>query len=266
MEAVAEHIPARGKRLTEEDIDRYLEMVAKSGGELGNGKANTVAEYEDAPLQAAQLTLNYRMLRGTQLVVPAVLETDLDWNNIRNCRESTRDQSGPTGFGMFLYCVTRAMVNHPMLRSSLVGEGKTVRTYRHVNLGVAVALPGDELKTALIPAADTLTQAGFFQQLSVSVADAREGRDQVTASTTVSVSNIGTANMRAGIPIVVAPAVATLAVGKVQSCAVPSDTGIEFVSRAALTMTFDHRLLNGVGAANFLNEICDLVASFQLDD
>ncbi len=112
--------------------------------------------------------------------------------------------------------------------------------------------------------ADTLTQAGFFAELAARVAAARDGQDQIDATTTVSVSNIGASGMRMGIPVVVTPAVATLALGETQLVPLPTDNGIAFRKRCALTMSFDHRLMNGVGAANFLNDIRDRAAKFQI--
>ena len=260
LESVADQIPAAGSRLTEQDVDRYLEQHSAAPAAASEGDG----DFSDSPLPNAQQTLNYRMARGMQSVIAVSLETDIDWASIQAAREATRDNGGPTGFGMFLWCVAQAMAKHPALRSSLAADGKTVRTYSHVNLGVAVALPGDELKTAMVPQADTLSQQEFFKTLSERIVAAREGQDQADAGTTVSVSNIGVSDMRSGIPVVVAPAVATLALGTVQQQPVPDGNGFKFKPVATLTMSFDHRLINGIGAANFLNEVRALAADFKL--
>ena len=261
LESVADQIPAAGSRLTEQDVDRYLEQQSGASAAASEGNSGFI----DAPLPNTQQTLNYRMARGMQSVIAVSLETDIDWVSIQATREATRDSGGPTGFGMFLWCVAQAMAKYPALRSSLAADGKTVRTYSNVNLGVAVALPGDELKTAMVPQADTLSQQEFFNTLSERIAAARDGQDQADAGTTVSVSNIGVSDMRSGIPVVVAPAVATLALGTVQQQPVPDGDGFKFEPVATLTMSFDHRLINGIGAANFLNEVRALAADFELD-
>ncbi|MEC8554882.1 MAG: 2-oxo acid dehydrogenase subunit E2 [Planctomycetota bacterium] len=261
LESVADQIPAAGSRLSEQDVDRYLEQQNASPTAASEGDV----DFADTPLPNAQQTLNYRMARGMQSVIAVSLETDIDWASIQASREATRDNGGPTGFGMFLWCVAQAMARHPALRGSLAADGKTVRTYSHVNLGVAVALPGDELKTAMVPQADTLSQREFFEILSERIASAREGQDQADAGTTVSVSNIGVSDMRCGIPVVVAPAVATLALGTVQQQPVKDGDSFKFKPSATLTMSFDHRLINGIGAAKFLNEIRKLAAEFKFD-
>lgn len=261
LESVAHLIPAAGSRLTEEDVDRYLAQGGSSAA-----ADETPEPYRETTLPSAQQTLNYRMARGVQVVIQAVLETDLDFTNIRAAREQTRESGGPTGFAMSLWCITQAMKKHDALRSSLAADGKVVRTYEHVNLGVAVSLPGDELKTAVTRHADTLSQSEFFAALATSIEAARAGTDQIDATTTVSVSNIGASDMRAGIPVIVAPAVATMAIGQVRPYPIPDGDGFTFQPRASLTMSFDHRLMNGVGASNFLTDVRDFIAGFQLEN
>ena len=128
---------------------------------------------------------------------------------------------------------------------------------------VAVGLPGDELKTAVIRQADMMDREAFFRELTSCIAKVREGHDQVDASTTVTVSNIGVADMQSGIPIIVTPAVATIALGKICDKPVPTADGFAFRKMAVLTTSFDHRLLNGIGAAKFLNDLRELAETFE---
>ncbi len=255
---VADQIPAAGKKLTNEDIDQYL--ASNSGGSAP--AASTNAAYEESPVPSAQQTLIYRIARGTQVVLPATLETEVDWANIAAAREANRDAGGPTAFAMFLHCVVQAINKHPMLRSSMSPDSKTLRTYKHVNLGVAVSLEGDELKTAVVPEAESKSPEDFYSTLAERIAHCRAGNDQIDASTTVTVSNIGIAGMRSGIPLVVTPAVATMALGEIRDQPVPTADGFTFRKVATLTMSFDHRLLNGVGAADFLNTVRELAAGY----
>ena len=166
---------------------------------------------------------------------------------------------------MALWCIVQAMIRHPTLRSSISGDGKILRTYKRVNLGVAVAIPGDLLRTAVVRSADELDRAGFRDALVEQIKRVRDGEDQIDATTTVTVSNIGRARVQLGIPVIVTPAVATIAVGTVEPRAVAGPDGIEFRNKTTLTMTFDHRVVNGVGAANFLNEAKQLMESYQLE-
>ena len=257
---VADQIPATGSKLMPEDVDRYLE--ASSGAPA----ASASADYTESEVPKAQQTLIMRIARGTQVVLPAVLETELDWVNIAAARQQTKSSGGPSAFAMLLWCVTQTMKKHPMLRSSMSADSKKLRTYNDVNLGVAVALEGDQLLTAVVKKADSMTQPEFFSSLTEQIEKARAGQDQVDASTTVTVSNIGISGMRSGIPLVVTPAVATIALGEVRDAPVPGDSGdFTFKKLATLTMSFDHRLLNGIGAANFLNDLRTAAAEFSIN-
>jgi pyruvate/2-oxoglutarate dehydrogenase complex dihydrolipoamide acyltransferase (E2) component len=80
------------------------------------------------------------------------------------------------------------------------------------------------------------------------------------------VSNIGKADVQLGIPVVVKPAVATMALGAVQDRAFPAaDGGIEFRQVATLVLTFDHLIANGVGAANFMNDVRQRIENFEYE-
>ena len=205
------------------------------------------------------------MQRGTQNCVAATISVDVDWTALAEARKHTRESNGPTPFAMLLWCVADTMKDHDGLRSSLSSDGKLVKTFHHVNLGVAVAIPGDLLRTAVVRDADTLPRGEFFEQLRERIGEVRKGADQVDATTTVTVSNIGSADVVWGIPVVVPPAVATLAVGAVLDKAVPVGDSFEFRKSAMVTMTFDHRVVNGVGAANFLNDVKKRVESYELE-
>ena len=131
-------------------------------------------------------------------------------------------------------------------------------------MGVAVALPGDEMVTAVVPNADTLDPNKFFDTLYQQIKLAREGTDQADGSTTITISNIGKAGMRSGIPAIVSPAVATLAIGEIYSLPVPDGDSFKFQPSVMATLSFDHRVANGVGAANFMSDFKKSIESFEL--
>jgi len=263
MLAVAQKIPAMGNKLMPEDVDRF---IASGGVEAMSIPGVDSTLYQVVPLSRHQLTLNYRMTRSAQQTIPVTVQTEVNWTAIEAARSETRKSGGPTSFVMALWCVVEALKQHPKLRSSLASDGKHLNQYRHTNLGIAVSLPDDILVTAVVRDADTLGQAAFFDACVKQIELARNGKDQADQSTTVTVSNIGKVGMRMGIPAIVAPAVATLAMGEAYLQPVPSSSGegYQFQSAVTFTLTFDHRILNGVGAANFMNDLKHLCETFQL--
>ncbi|MFO0012988.1 MAG: dihydrolipoamide acetyltransferase family protein [Planctomycetota bacterium] len=254
---VADQIPRRGTKLMPDDVERYLAAQ-------GAAAPATDVQYDESPVPKQQITLNYRLHRSVQTTVPVTVMNEVDWTALAEARQQVKDAGGKeTSFAMMLWCVVQSLARHPRFRTSLVGDGTIFRTYRHVNLGVAVALPEDTLVTASIHAADTLSRSAFFQKLSERIELARQGVDQADPSITISVSNIGTASMRMGIPAIVSPAVATLALGEVFDAPIPSGTSFVFQKRAQLTLAFDHRIINGVGAAAFMNDLKDSIQKFR---
>ena len=258
---IAASIPRRGNKLMPEDVERYMESQTQSASipEVPHDL------YDEAPVSKQQITLNYRLHRSVQTTVPVTLVCEIDWTALHSARRQIKESSGKqTGFAMMLWCVVQALAKHPRFRTSLVGDSTVYRTYKQVNLGVAVALPEDSLVTAAIHGADQMTRDVFFQTLAQKIELARQRVDQADPSITMSVSNIGTASMRLGIPAIVSPAVATLALGEVFDAPVPKGDGFAFQKRASLTLAFDHRIINGVGAAAFMNDLKDLIQRFEL--
>ncbi|MFM8261086.1 MAG: dihydrolipoamide acetyltransferase family protein [Pirellula sp.] len=258
---IAQSIPRRGNKLMPEDVQRYLQSRSFES----TGLESPSEQYEETPVSKQQVTLNYRLHRSVQTTVPVTLVCEVDWSALHEARRLIRETSGKqTAFAMMLWCVVGALAKHPRFRTSLVGDSTVYRTYKQVNLGVAVALPEDALVTAAIHGADQMSRQDFFKVLTQRIELARQGVDQAAPSITMSVSNIGTASMRMGIPAIVSPAVATLALGEVFDAPIPKGNGFVFQKRATLTLAFDHRVINGVGAAAFMNDLKDSIERFEL--
>src|SRR5439155_17277984 len=137
-----------------------------------------------------------------------------------------------------------------------------IRIYDHLHLGIAVARPEDELLMARVDRADSLGFEEFITAAQDSIKKARDGKDQTTDAIQLSLTNMAGAGVRFGIPIIAAPAVGTLFVGEPFDEAFPlSGGGIGFRRIVNMVLSFDHRIANGIGAANFLSGIRDRVES-----
>ena len=266
LQDVADQIPAAGGKLTPEDIDAYL-AAGGSSDTASTDASEQLGPFTDAALSKNQQRLNYRLVRGVQLCVPVAASLDVDFTAIETARQKLKTEQGddaPSGLVMVLWCITRAIEKHPAFRSTLVDEGRTRRTFDHVNLGIAVALPDDVLLTAVVADADTLSWNDFPAAVARQVDLAREGKDQASAATTVSVSNIGSLGLRAGVAAVVPPAMGTITLGRIFQRAVPDGDSYRFTPTATFTLTFDHRVANGAGAASFLQDLDHEIREFTL--
>lgn len=260
---LAKDIPAAGRKLTIADVEAFLERSrAESADQTPPEEASNA--FELVPVAKTQIKLNYRLTKAAQSCVPVTLVADWPWTKIEAIRSRVRASGGPTSFAMLCWCIAQAVGQHDSFRSSLTTDGKSYKVFKHVNLGIAVGIGNDELVTAVIKNADQLTSDDFFAAYRRQVDLAKQGVDQADVSTTMMVSNIGNMGMRIGIPAIVAPAVATLAIGAPVSQPIPDGDSFRFERMICATMAFDHRVANGVGAANFMNEIKQQIELFTL--
>jgi pyruvate dehydrogenase E2 component (dihydrolipoamide acetyltransferase) len=256
-----ERLPVTGSRLTPEDVDAFLQ--SRAGG--ATVSAPETAAFSERPLSQKQRLLSSRLSRGAQLVVPGTISAPCEWGALETVRERYRAAGGdfqPSTFTMFAFAVTAALKEFPMFRSTLVGDD-TLRTYEHVHLGIAVALPNDELVIARIDEADTLEWQAFAEACRRQIQIAREGKDQANEAVTISLTNMQSYGIRDAVAVVAPPAVATLFLGEAYSGLDPQATEPVLKRYANLALTFDHRLINGVGAAEFLNAVRDKVANIE---
>jgi acyl carrier protein len=194
----------------------------------------------------------YRARRSAERVLPATVARPFDWRRFRQHLEALRRQHPGVAiseFTVLAFAAARAAALHPRFRSQLM-EDEALREYRHVNLGIAVQRPGDELVTAVVPQADALDFPEFLARARAQIAATRD-EDQAVESVQLLVSFLGGLGITDAVPLLVAPAVAVVFIGA--PYALP-----ESRLAANLCLTFDHRLINGHGAALFLQSLADL--------
>lgn len=235
-----------------EDVDAHL-----SGGTTSTPAATKTDTYSEQPMAQKQRLLMSRLSRGSQLVVPGTMTVAMEWEPIEALRKEFKDRGGefqPSTFTMFGYAAALATKDHPMFRSTIVGDG-TVRTYNHIHLGIAVALPGDELVIAVVDDADAMDWRTFADACREKIDLARSGKDQANESVTLSLTNMQAFGIRDAVAVVVPPGVATVFLGEPYNGIDQKATELRLKRYANLGITFDHRLINGVGAAHFQNAV-----------
>ena len=278
---VVNRISTTGRKMSIADVERYLSIENGIEQEIGLSDQHTGVEivpgpstsaddavddcqFDLVPLPKSQIRLNYRLTQAAATCVPVTLVNEWNWGRVQAARNHTREHGGPSAFAMVCWSVAKAAGIHQRFRCSLSTDGKSWRVFKAVNLGIAVSLEDDQLVTAVVRNADKLTQSEFFEAYTDAIQLARTGVDQADESTTLMVSNIGNIGMTIGIPAIVAPAVATLAIGQPVDKPVPDGESFRFERSVTATLSFDHRIANGIGAAAFLNEIKTSVEAFEL--
>jgi pyruvate dehydrogenase E2 component (dihydrolipoamide acetyltransferase) len=152
-----------------------------------------------------------------------------------------------------------ALTGHPSFNGRLLEQGLEQET--DVNLAIAMST-GDGLVTAVVGQAQALSLAQTQAQIQQLAEGARAGRldGSRMLGGTFTISSLGRWGVDAFVPIIAAPQVAILGVGRVNRVAREAQGGgVRFASEMGLTLVFDHRANDGVQAAKLLASIVDLL-------
>lgn len=243
-------------------LDDYPGPIAE---ETARGVRKVVADRMYESLQStAQLTLNgvadARALRRYR---------DL----VKEAR--TREADGPPNISindMILFTVSRVLRDYPELNSHM--EDYTLRRFSHVHLGFAVDTP----KGLMVPTIRNADRRslGDIARESRRLADAcmagKATQDDLVPGT-FTVSNLGNLGVTSFTPVIYAPQVAILGVGaiepkpvfaEVEEAAETAGAGTLFIPGIHLSLTMDHRAVDGAPAARFLQAVSEALAAFEL--
>lgn len=198
-------------------------------------------------------------------VVPANMLMDVRWEPLKKAREAAKARLGkgaPSPSAMMAWCVTRAQELHPAFRC-IVGKDGTILEQPVFDQGVAVALEGDRLATAAIAGANKLSFADFSAAYNRAVDETRAGK-LLDVQAPLNITSLGAFGVESATPIVVPPAMATLFIGTAHERMI-NDGGLIYPCEVVtLSLTFDHKVVNGAGAAAFLQEVKKQFESYTL--
>ena len=209
--------------------------------------------------------LSPTIVRRLGRVVPANLQIDARLDAIRSAREKAKMKEGKNAASpsvMVAWSVVRAMEKHAPFRRLILDDDRIVEN-NEFDLGIAVAIEGDRLATAVVTKANTRDWPDFVKRYNETVAETREGRVDAMNAPLV-ISSLGAFGVRAAAPIVVPPSVGTLFVGSAHYEAIGDGKKTEPAEVITLSLTFDHRVVNGAGAANFVHAVKELIENFKV--
>ena len=223
-------------------------------------KAALRDKVHDAPLDLSvrQARLGQLFSDSQNYIAEASITVRIPWDNLlptcHALQESQNLDHRPSRPELIAWCVTRAMKDHP--RFLTINNGaRGYETQSEVCLGNAVGLPHDELGVASLPAACTLQMSAFLDAMRHSITDIQAGRS-TPGRPQMLISYMAGHNIWTATPRVLFPAVATLFIGAPFDVPVKTeDGGLQWQQFVNFVLTFDHRILNGVGAAAFMTSV-----------
>lgn len=221
-------------------------------------EASKQADAGAIPYDALKQTggLSQEVVKQLQGIVPATIDMTCRWETVRDARLRSKKNRGGTlsTATMCAWAVVQAMKKHERFASVVRGQ-ELLHDPERFDLGMAVALPGDHLETAVVKAANNLEWEDFPEIFNDALRRTRHGEVDSKNRVPLTISSMGAYNVRSAIPIVVPPSIATLFIGAPHRLPDPKSEDGGTVEVASLVLTFDHRWINGVGAAAFLSDV-----------
>ena len=225
------------------------------------------AEYTDVKFSGIRRAISKSMHNSLATMAQLTHNSSFDATTILGYRKMLKaaegDYAGITLGDIVLYAVSRTLLNHPDLNAHMLDDNN-IRLYKHVNLGVAVDTPRGLMVPTLFHA-DEMSLLEISKAVKVLVAECREGNinpDKLTGGT-FTVSNLGSLGIESFTPVINPPQTGILGVccttDRVKKGA---DGSIQIYPAMTLSLTYDHRAIDGAPASRFLKELGENLERF----
>ncbi|MCC6955129.1 MAG: 2-oxo acid dehydrogenase subunit E2, partial [Deltaproteobacteria bacterium] len=281
-------IPGSGAhgRLTKEDVITYLQFRSSTPSPVPPAAAGSAKQKEPAapkldynsegirvePMDNMRKRIAEHMVRSKATSPHVYTVAEVDLSRVARWREVNQKAFlGREGFKLsftpfFLEAAVRALVQYPHVNGSVEGETHILK--KQVNLGCAVALGNGGTGGLIVPVikgADQLTLVGIARQLNELAGKARTKKlvpDEISGGT-FTVTNPGVFGSILGYPIINQPQLAIMGVGAIKKRAVVVDDMIAIREMVYLTLSYDHRVIDGSLGGQFLNYIAKYLENWD---
>jgi 2-oxoglutarate dehydrogenase E2 component (dihydrolipoamide succinyltransferase) len=205
--------------------------------------------------------------------VTAYVEADLtnmvNWRNKNKKAFQEKYGERLTFTPLFVEAVAKAVKDFPNINASV--DGNNIIVKEDINIGMATALPSGNLIVPVVRNADTKdlkSLAENVNELAEKARDNKLGGDDIKGST-FTISNVGTFGSVMGTPIINQPEVAILALGiiKKRPEVIETEKGDEIAIRSMmyLSLSFDHRVVDGFLGGSFVRRVADYFEQFDIN-
>ncbi len=287
--AELEQIPGTGNegRVTKKDI---LQYVANRGAQpvvVASPVAATVSHQVAAPVLAGSYGNNVEIVemdRMRKLIADHMVRskatsphvtsfTEADVTNLVKWREKNK-KNFESKYGekitftpIFIEAVVNSIKKFPMINASVDGDRIIIK--KNINIGMATALPSGNLIVPVIKNAEVKNLLGLTKDVNALANAARSAKLKAddTQGGTFTLTNVGTFGSLMGTPIINQPQVAILAVGSIKKRPMVLETAdgdvIAIRHMMYLSLSYDHRIVDGSLGASFLTEVANALEAFS---
>ena len=260
-------------RIIERDVRTLMEnpvvAVAKEEAVVAAPVAQAApeAEYTDVKFSGIRRAISKSMHTSLSTMAQLTHTNSFDATAILAYRKLLKaaegEYAGITLGDIVLYAVSRTLLNHPDLNAHMLDDNN-IRLFKHVNLGVAVDTPRG-LMVPTIFNADQKSLLEISKEVKALAAQCREGNispDKLSGGT-FTVSNLGSLGVESFTPVINPPQTGILGVccttDRVRKAA---DGSIQIYPAMTLSLTYDHRAVDGSPAARFQKELAHNLENF----
>jgi pyruvate dehydrogenase E2 component (dihydrolipoamide acetyltransferase) len=253
-----------GGRVTREDVEKAISEAAKAPAPApvaapAATPATAAPAAASTPLRGMRKVIAERMHKSLQGSAQLTITTEVDVTQLIDRRQEVQREFNATYTDFIVQACAHALKQHPRMNAAL--EGETLKTQEQVSVGVAVALE-EGLIVPVIHNTDKKSLKEIAQEARGLAEKARAGKltlEEVSGGT-FTVSNLGMYGVDGFTPILNAPQTGILGVGRIVEKPVIYRGEIAKRSTMVLSLTFDHRVIDGAPAGAFLQTVSDLLA------
>lgn len=250
-------------RVTEEDVRRFAEKVEEKveTGVKEIKKYDMYGYVSSVPLKGVRKVVAKKMREAVSNSALVTHHDDADVTHLVEVRERHKEYAAKKGAKLTyipfaIKAVIEGLKEHPYLNASLEIDGETIILKKYYNIGVAVDTPdgvivpvikGADQKTILEIAREIGELAKRAQDRTIDLADLRGG--------TFTITNIGIIGGKYFTPITNYPESAILGLGRIEEVPVVREGKVIIRHILPLSLSFDHRVIDGAEAARFVNTV-----------
>ena len=244
-------------RIIERDVQK---LIAEGVPAAAKAVVSDGPEYEDVKFSGIRRAISKSMTTSLHTMAQLTHTTSFDATAILNYRKTLKaaggDYAGITLGDIILYAVSRTVKNYPDLNANMLDDN-SIRKFNHVNLGVAVDTPRG-LMVPTIFHADEMSLLEISKAVKELAAECREGNinpDKLSGGS-FTVSNLGNMGVESFTPVINPPQTGILGVcGTIDRVRKGADGSIQIYPAMGLSLTYDHRAVDGTPAAKFQQEL-----------
>lgn len=254
-----------GGRVTREDVEKAISEAASAPAPVAaSAAASTVTPTAapvaaSTPLRGMRKVIAERMHKSLQGSAQLTITTEVDVTQLIDRRQEVQREFNATYTDFIIQACAHALKQHPRMNAAL--EGDTLRTQEQISVGLAVALE-EGLIVPVVHDTDKKSLQQIAQEARSLAEKARAGKltlEEVSGGT-FTVSNLGMFGVDGFTPILNAPQTGILGVGRIVEKPIIYRGEIAKRSTMVLSLTFDHRVIDGAPAGAFLQTVADLLA------